>query len=145
MTGSTERMADAIRAAAVESPEAFTACLDGLWAAEVIAEHDPPMASMDGPRPGRRQTEAHLNQDKEFRTVMPDYRLAGASSAVDGDKIAISCTISGTLNGNRPVGLPVKWVFTAEGDKLVHVLTVVDQTLAQPFGDMLRAARITPD
>lgn len=145
MSSNIETIADGIRKAAIESPEAFTAHLDGLWAPTVIAEHEPPQPKLDGPRPGAQQTETHLKEDKEFRRMMSDYRLDRVATKIDGPKVSVSTHISGTLSGDRRIALPVTWVFTFTDGQITHALTAVDWAVAKPFVEMLNAARIIPD
>jgi ketosteroid isomerase-like protein len=141
----TEKIAEMLRSAASESPEAYTEALAGLWADQIGTEHEPPR-DMDGPRTRDQQVAMHRGEDAAFRRALPDFRQDDVTVSVAGDRIELGAIITGTATSGEVVAVPVRWRFTVDNGALTHVVTVVDPAHTAPVVKILNAAGIaTPD
>jgi hypothetical protein len=141
MTTSIEDIAARLQAAAVESPEAYTATLATLWADEVNVTHEP-ARQWDHPRPRADQVGLHEREDAAFRQAMPDFRQEDVAVTIDGDVITLAATIRGTRRDGAAISVPVRWRFTVKDGTIPAVVTVVEPDDSAPTEGILRAGGV---
>jgi hypothetical protein len=137
MNTSVASIAEELRAAAAESPEAFGKIAADRYAPSVELVHVPPMDG-DGPW-SREQLVSHAQAEAAaLRRAMPDYRLDDVEITVDGDVVDVTVVHAGTLADGRLVASPIGLAMTVADGSIVRLAATIDLEKIAPFAEAMQ-------
>jgi ketosteroid isomerase-like protein len=146
VTGSSE-VAAALEAGLAAGPAAFRRALGSLYADQVEYRHEPPLPS-DGFVDGARLGASADREATALTGALADARYGEHEVIVEGDVVAVSSALEGTLPDGRGVSLPLRMRCRVEDGRIAAVTHAMGAEVMRAWaevavaGGMVGAAKL---
>jgi hypothetical protein len=119
-TADAKQVADELRTAFGNGPDAAQAALCSLYNDTLELRHVPPLPS-DGTVDGERLREASSREAAAVKSAIPDQRYDKVEVVVDASRVRIKAWIRGTLTTGKGIRLLSEIWCTVRGGRIVAI------------------------